>query len=61
MGGSPALSLVDMLHVTGGGFGSQCFPFLCMARLFWAVCLPGLLVFAPLFLFSLPFLGAFFL
>ncbi len=51
----PPLSIVDMLHTTSGGFGTQWFPFLLMSRLF--VCLdfdP-----CPLFLF-LSFLGGFF-
>jgi len=54
------LSLVDMLHATSGGFGTQWFPFLSLPRLFGVFCLPGLwsLHFVS---FSLPFLGAFFL
>jgi len=41
--GLPPLSLVNLLHVTGGGLGSYWFPFLLVARHCWAVCLlPGL-------------------
>ncbi len=48
------LSLVDLLHVIGGGFSSQWFPFLLVACLCWAVCLPGLCS-RSLVSFSLPF------
>jgi hypothetical protein len=56
LSGLSPFSFVDMLHATSGGFDTQWFPFLLVARLF--VCLdfgP-----CPLFLF-LSFLGAFFL
>ncbi len=56
----PHLSLVNLLHATREGFGSQWSPFLLVAHLCWAVCLPGLWS-LPLVSFSLPLLGAFFL
>jgi len=43
-----------MFHVTGESFGTKWFPYLFVARLFWAVCLAGLVS------FSLLILGAFF-
>jgi len=44
----------------GVGFDNLWFPFLLVAHLFWAVCLPELWS-LPLVSFSLPFLGAVFL
>jgi hypothetical protein len=54
----PLLSLVDLLHATGGGFGSWWLPFLLVAHLCWAVLIARTFVLAPCFLFS-PFLGCF--
>jgi len=48
--------LVHMLQATGGGFGTSWFPYLLLACLFWAVCLPGLGP-CPFVCFSLPFFG----
>ncbi len=56
----PRISLIDMLHATGGGFSIYCFLFLHVAHLFWVVCLPELWSF-PFVFFYIPFLGAFFL
>ncbi len=58
MGLLPPLSLVDMLHATGGDFHTWWFPYLPVASMVWAVCLPELLVLAIGFFFS-PFLGCF--
>ncbi len=58
IGFTSPLSLVDMLHVTGGGFSSQWFPFLLVACLIWATCLPRLGS-LPLVSFSLHFFSSF--
>ncbi len=60
MGLLPPLSLIDMLHASGGDFHTWWFPYLPVASMVWAVCLPELWS-LPLVSFSLPFLGAFFL
>jgi hypothetical protein len=54
-GGLPPLSLVNLLHVTGGGFGSYWFPFLLVARRCWVVCLPPGLPSLPLIFKIFPF------
>ncbi len=53
----PLLFLVDMFHVTSGGFSFQWLPFLLVAFLFWAICLPRLQSLA--LFFSSPFLRCF--